>query len=182
MSNQHITRTTDPKPCIVLIGMPGAGKTTIGTALANRLNWPYLDSDHLIEATYGRRLQDVVDATSNKEFLDIEGRVICSIRAQRLVIGTGGSVIYREEAMKHLQKLGIIIHLDVPLNLLTERIAINPERGIAFGPNQSINDIYKERDILYRKWSNLCCNNSAMSIDECVTWITKKLPAHYFEM
>lgn len=175
-SGQKIMRSLHPNPCIILIGMPGAGKSTIGQALAQALNWPYLDSDHLIEATYGTRLQDIVDATNKESFLDLEATVIKALRAKRLVIGTGGSVVYREEAMRHLQSLGFIIHLDVPLELLKERIATNPERGIALGPNQTLKDIYEERALLYRRWSNLCCNNSTMSIEECVTWICEHLP------
>ncbi|MBQ7739155.1 MAG: shikimate kinase [Desulfovibrionaceae bacterium] len=161
--------------------MPGAGKSTIGAALARDLGWPYLDSDHLIEATYAHRLQDVVDLTDKATFLDIEASVIKLIRANRLVIGTGGSVVYREAAMEHLQKLGFIVHLDVPLDVLKERIASNPERGIAIAPGQTIEDIFNERKPLYRKWSNLSCNNYAMTVQECVALIKSSLPATFLE-
>ena len=179
--SQHIQRTNDPKPCIILIGMPGAGKSTIGAALAQHLGWPYLDSDHLIEATYGHRLQDVVDLTDKETFLDLEACVVKFIRANRLVIGTGGSVIYRAEAMENLRNLGFIVHLDVPLPILKARIAENPERGIAIAPNQTIDDIYNERAPLYRKWSNLSCNNYAMTVEECVAWICDHLPPNFGE-
>ncbi|MCR5814070.1 MAG: shikimate kinase [Desulfovibrio sp.] len=160
--------------------MPGAGKTTIGRLLARKIHWPYLDSDHLIEATYGRRLQDIVDATDKEGFLDIESQVVCSIRAQRLVLGTGGSVVYRQKAMQHLKSLGPIVHLDIPLELVKERIASNPERGIAIGPNQTLADIYQERDALYRQWSDFSCNNSAKSQEASVEYILSQLPKDFF--
>ena len=182
MAPMHmIKRSEKVIPCLILIGMPGAGKTTIGKLLARKIHWPYLDSDHLIEATYGRRLQDIVDATDKELFLDIESQVIRSIRAQRMVIGTGGSVVYRQDAMEHLKSLGPIVHLDIPLELVQERIAGNPERGIAIGPNQTLADIYKERDALYRKWSDFSCNNSAKPQEACVNCILSHLPRDFFQ-
>ena len=179
--SQHpiITRTKKNIPCLILIGMPGAGKTTLGKQLANRLNWPYLDSDYLIEACYGRRLQDIVDATDKESFLDLECDVVCSIRAHRCVLGTGGSVIYRKPAMEHLKKLGLIVHLDVPLAVLKERIGANPERGIAQAPGQSLADLYKERKALYKRWSDFSCNNSAMSISETIQTILRQIPKDF---
>ena len=105
-------------PCIILIGMAGAGKSTVGSALARELGWAFLDSDHLIEALYGARLQDLTDALGKEAFLDTECGVIRAIKANRTVIGTGGSVVYREEAMRHLVALGSIVHLDVPLAVI----------------------------------------------------------------
>ena len=171
-----IQRCTRKIPCVILIGMPGAGKTTIGKYLARRLNWPYIDSDHLIEAAYGRRLQAIVDKTSKEEFLDIERTVVCSIRAQRCVLGTGGSVVYRSDAMQHLRSLGCIVYLEVPLNVLKERVAANPQRGIAIGPGQSFEDIFREREHLYTQWSDFSCSNSGKSIEDCVEYIYARLP------
>ena len=125
-------------PCIILIGMAGAGKSTVGGVLARELGWAFLDSDHLIEALYGARLQDVTDALGKEAFLDAECTVIRAIKANRTVIGTGGSVVYREEAMRHLAKLGPIVHLDLPLAVIEERIARNPQRGLAIAPGQTL--------------------------------------------
>ncbi|MBQ9537148.1 MAG: shikimate kinase [Desulfovibrionaceae bacterium] len=178
-TEQQIIRTKDPAPCIILIGMPGAGKTTIGTALAKSLDWPYLDTDHLIEAAYGHRLQDVVDATTKESFCDLEATVIQSIRGHRLIIGTGGSVIYRSQAMEHLKSLGFIVYLEVPLKILEARVAAFPDRGIAMDAQESLADLYAERIPLYERWSNLSCNNSAMSVEDCVQWICEHLPKSY---
>ncbi|MCR4665922.1 MAG: shikimate kinase [Desulfovibrio sp.] len=169
MSTEKDSINSEQKiPSVILIGMPGAGKTTIGKQLARKLHWPYLDSDHLIEAAYGRRLQDIVDATDKERFLDLESDVICTIRAQRIVLGTGGSAVYREKTMLHLQRLGTIIHLDVPLEIVKKRIACNPERGIAIAPGQTMEDIFEERNALYHKWSLFSCNNSTRTPDACV--------------
>ncbi|MBR3663341.1 MAG: shikimate kinase [Desulfovibrio sp.] len=180
MANDLIKRSEKAIPCLTLIGMPGAGKTTIGKLLAKKVRWPYLDSDHLIEATYGRRLQDIVDATDKERFLAIESQVICSIRAQRLIIGTGGSVVYHKAAMEHLKALGPIVHLDIPLALVEERIAGNPERGIAIAPGQTLADIYRERDALYHEWSDFSCNNSTTTQEACVDYIISHLPKDFF--
>ena len=142
-------------PCIILIGMAGAGKSTVGGVLARELGWAFLDSDHLIEALYGARLQDVTDALGKEAFLDAECTVIRAIKANRTVIGTGGSVVYREEAMRHLAKLGPIVHLDLPLAVIEERIARNPQRGLAIAPGQTLADIFREREALYAAWADL---------------------------
>lgn len=129
---------TGPAPCIVLIGMPGAGKTTVGGELARALGWAFLDSDHLIEAVYGARLQDITDALDKETFLDAECEVIRAIKANRVVLATGGSVVYREAAMRRLAELGPIVHLDIPLAVVEERVARNPQRGLAIAPGQSL--------------------------------------------
>ncbi len=163
-------------PCISLIGMPGAGKTTIGKRLASRLKWPYIDSDHVIEAYYGHRLQDVVDETDKQEFIDIEAAIVRSLRIRRCVLGTGGSVVYSDAAMEFLSSQGCVVYLEVPLESLAERIATNPERGIAFAPGQTLEDLFKERTQLYEKWADIRCFNNAISPDDCVSWIVEHLP------
>ena len=177
MNNLHIIRAKEALPCVILIGMPGSGKSTIGFALAKKLAWPYLDTDHLIEAVYGRRLQDIVDCTTKEEFLDIEGRIILSLRAQRMVLGTGGSVVYRAQTMEHLKHMGPIVHLQVALKTIQARIARNPERGIAIEPNQTLEDLYEERRSLYQQWSDIQCKNDT-NIQTCVEQIYAKLQGY----
>lgn len=138
-------------PCIVLVGMPGAGKSTVGQALAHLLGWGLVDTDHLIEAVYGVPLQRVTEAMDKECFLDVEARVILSLRMFRTVLATGGSVVYREEAMGHLRSLGPVVLLDVCLEVVEERIARNPDRGLAIKPGQTIRDIFEERQALYAR-------------------------------
>ena len=139
--------------CVTLIGMAGAGKSTVGRAVAERLGWAYVDTDHLIESTYGARLQDVTDALDKERFLDVEARVIQSLRMQRAVLATGGSVVYRPEAMRYLTSLGPVVFLDVPLPLILERIS----------PGQTVEDLFREREALYRQWAT--CRVAAGDID-----------------
>lgn len=158
---------SDDLLCISLIGMPGAGKSAVGARVADILGWAHVDTDYLIEATYGVRLQHIADALDKERFLDVEAAVIGAMRVQRAVISTGGSVVYRAETMRWLASLGPVIHLEAPLPLLLERIARNPERGIAIAPGQTIEDLFQERETLYREWSTYRVPVAGFSIDQC---------------
>ncbi|MDL2291502.1 shikimate kinase [Desulfovibrio sp. OttesenSCG-928-F20] len=137
--------------CVCIIGMAGAGKTTVGRELAALLGWPQLDTDHVIEATYGARLQAIADSMNKEEFLDLEGAVLCRLKVQRCVVSTGGSAAYRSHAIRHLKTLGPMIHLSVPLPVILERIARKPERGLAINPGQTVEDLFHEREVLYEE-------------------------------
>lgn len=163
-------------PCVSLIGMAGAGKTTVGARLARALGWAFVDSDHLIEATYGARLQDITDALGKEGFLDVEAGIVGAIRVNRAVVATGGSVVYRERAMAHLAALGPVVFLDVPFALIAERVARNPERGIAMNPGERLEDIYEERQALYRRFATLRCPAADRTPHQCAEWIRAHLP------
>lgn len=143
----------DEGRCVTLIGMAGAGKSTVGRAVAERLGWASVDTDYLIESAYGARLQDVTDRLDKETFLDVECRVILSLRMQRAVLATGGSVVYRSEAMRYLSSLGPVVFLDVPLPTILERLARKPDRGLAIAPGQTVEDLFREREALYRQWA-----------------------------
>ena len=168
---------TRPSPCIILIGMAGAGKSTVGEALARTLGWAFMDSDHLIEAVYAARLQDVTDALGKSAFLDVESSVGSAIKANRTVIATGGSVVYREQTMRHLASLGPLVYLDVPFTVVEERIARNPQRGLAIAPGQTLRDIFQEREELYTRYATLRCPAADKNPQQCVNWIVQQLPA-----
>ena len=133
--------------------MAAAGKTTIGRELAALLDWPQLDTDQLIEATYGTRLQEISTAVTKEEFLDIEGLVVSRLRIKRIIISTGGSVVYRPQAMEHLLRLGPVVYIDVPLPIILERISRKPDRGLAIGPGQTVEDLFMERKRLYETFA-----------------------------
>jgi shikimate kinase len=141
--------------CISIIGMAAAGKSTLSRELARLLGWVAVDSDNLIEAAYGARLQTIVDALSKEEFYEVEAAVIRRIRMRRCVIATGGSVVYRPEAVEHLLTLGPIIHIDAPLDIIIARIARKPDRGLVIAPGQTIEELYDERRKLYDKYATL---------------------------
>ncbi|MBZ2173581.1 homoserine kinase [Nitratidesulfovibrio sp. SRB-5] len=165
-----------PDGCVSIIGMAGAGKTTVGRELALQLGWAHVDTDNLIEATYGTRLQAVADSMDKESFLDVEAGVIRRIGARRTVLSTGGSVVYRHEAMAHLAALGPLVYLDVSLPLILERIAMNPDRGLAIAPGQTIEDLYNERIALYRRYATFTVAADALSPGGCaeriVAWLT----------
>ncbi len=161
--------------CISIIGMAGAGKSTVGRALAERLEWAHVDTDFLIESAYGARLQDVSDALGKEAFLDAEAQVIGSIRVQRAVLSTGGSVVYRPESMQYLASLGPVVYLDVPLKIILERIARKPDRGLAIAPGQTVEDLFHEREILYRHWASCIIPAAGMPVARCVDAILEKL-------
>lgn len=130
--------------------------------LADRLDMPFVDSDKIIEATYGVRLEDITRAFGREQFLDAECKIIQAINLPGCVIATGGSVIYREPAMAWLKHLGAVIYLTVPLAVVEERVARNPERGIAFGPGQTLTDLYNERCGLYTKYADFECDTASI--------------------
>jgi shikimate kinase len=162
--------------CITLIGMAGAGKSTVGRQLARLLGWKLVDTDQLIESVYGVPLQDITDRLGKDAFLDVEATVICAIKAHRVVLATGGSVVYRENAMAHLRSLGSIAYLDVPLPVILERIARNPLRGLAVAPGQSVEDLFHEREALYARYADCTIEAGGLSPEACAEAILKHIP------
>ena len=138
-----------PDGCISIIGMAAAGKTTIGRELALLTDWPQLDSDHAIEATYGATLQTIADSMDKKAFLNIEGEIIRRLNLKRCILSTGGSAVYHDRVVSHLKYLGPVIHIAVSLPIILARIARKPDRGLAISPGQTIEDLYHERTKLY---------------------------------
>ena len=165
---EHLLPPPPACPCVVLIGMAGAGKSTVGMALAQTLGWAFMDSDYLMEALYADRLQAVTDALSKEAFLDLEAVMLSSIRVQRTVIATGG--------MAHLATLGPVVFLDVPLETIEERIARNPDRGLAIAPGQTLADIFYEREALYTHYATLRCDARQKTPQQCARWIAEHLP------
>lgn len=163
------------KSCVVFIGMAGAGKTTVGRMVADALGWAFADSDHIIEAAYGAPLQDIADAMSKDAFIDVEAEIVQSLRLQRTVLATGGSVIYRAETMAHLASLGPVVYLDVPMSDILERIARNPDRGLAIAPGQTVEDLFREREELYRRYAGVSVPSIGMTPGETACAVLKAL-------
>ncbi len=156
------------RSCIVLIGMAASGKSTVGRELAAAMRLAHLDSDAIIEATYGARLQYVTDELGKEVFLDLESSVIRSLNLRRTVVSSGGSVVYRPEAMSHLAEMGPLIHLDVPLSIIQERITRKPDRGLAITPGQTVEELFAERDQLYRRWAEYSVPCGGMTVAQTV--------------
>ncbi len=167
--------TLPEKACICLIGMPGAGKSVVGRALAARLKWGFLDTDYIMEAAYGVRLQDLADRLGKEAFLDVEETIILSVRANRVIIATGGSVVYRPKAMEYLDSIGLVTYLDVPLPTILERIARNPDRGLAIAPGQTVEDLFNERNALYTSYAKLTVHTERKNPEQCAAEIVGRI-------
>jgi shikimate kinase len=140
---------------IVLIGMPGAGKSTIGVLLARLTCRSFVDTDVLIQTQEGRPLQEIVDRAGHLALRAIEEQVIVGHGCMGCVIATGGSAVYSPVAMAHLKKHGTVVYLDVDLPTLEERVRDLDTRGLTKRPDQSFCDLYDERTPLYRKYADI---------------------------
>jgi len=140
---------------LILIGMPAVGKSTIGVLLAKRLGLAFVDTDLLIQAGEQARLEQIIDRIGLEPFCDLESRYIRSLNVARTVIATGGSVIYRRQAMAHLRTLGKVIFLDICLPPLIDRLNSLDDRGVVYKPGQTIDMLYAERRPLYRKFAHV---------------------------
>lgn len=140
---------------IILIGMPGAGKSTVGVILAKTLGMDFLDTDLVICRNTGRTLQDILDGDGLEAFLQIEEDTVLGLAPRRTVIATGGSVPLRDGAMEHLKKQGKVLYLQVELEELRRRLSNIKTRGIAFGPGQTLDSLYAYRVPIYEKWADM---------------------------
>ncbi len=153
------------KSNLVLIGMPGSGKSTIGVILAKRTSHDFVDTDVLIQSLEHRSLQSIMDSEGYMKLREIEARVLQSINLENHIISTGGSVVYSDAAMQHLRSNGTTIYLDVSLDTLRARITDYETRGIAKRPEQSFADLFEERALLYRKYADVTIKGDTMSQD-----------------
>lgn len=164
-----------PTRNIVLIGMPGSGKSTVGRPLANRLGYAFLDTDHVIEAGEDKPLGDVLAGSGLNRFIDLESRYICGLFCERTVISTGGSVVYCDAAMRHLRELGPVVFLDVPLPVLESRLADLAGRGVVIAPDQSVADLERERRPLYEGYADLAISCGDEPADDVAVRVIESL-------
>lgn len=144
---------------LILIGMPGAGKSTIGVLLAKALAKEFVDTDLLIQGRAGKPLQEIIQDQQEQGLRRVEEDVLLALGGRDQVIATGGSVIFSQAGMAHLKKIGHIIFLDVPLPELMQRLGNFASRGILRRPDQTLIDIFEERYPLYRRYADkiICC-------------------------
>lgn len=140
---------------IVLIGMPGAGKSTIGVVLAKRLGCRFLDSDLVIQEKEGKLLWQIIEEKGLEGFLETENEVNASLCAERSVIATGGSAVYGRGAMEHFKKTGTVVYLRLSFDSVKERLGDLRERGVAFKKGQTLQELYEERLPLYEKYADI---------------------------
>ncbi len=160
---------------IILIGMPSAGKSTVGVILAKHRGMSFVDTDVLIQSRQGRLLQEILNSEGTDAFLKIEETEIQCLNCSDTVIATGGSVVYSEKAMEHLKKTGIVIYLYVDMETVNKRLKNLKTRGVVLSPGESLEDIYRKRQPLYEKYADIIINCSEASIDSTVEMIHEKL-------
>ena len=153
---------------IILIGMPGAGKSTVGVVLAKAAGYKFIDTDLVIQEDQGMVLQDIIEKYGTAGFNTIENNVISSIHTDKSVIATGGSAVYGKEAMQNLKAAGRVLYLELPYKDIKRRLGNLEKRGVSMEKGQTLEELYNERVPLYEKYADLIVEEKGQSIRETV--------------
>ena len=160
---------------ITLIGMPGAGKSTIGVILAKSLLCDFTDTDLIIQRKTGKSLCEIIDEKGSDGFLALENKIIYNESFDSCVIATGGSAVYGKEAMEKLRSIGKIIFLDVDVSELERRLSNIKTRGVVMKKGSTVAELYAERLPLYQKYADFTVNCTCLTPEECVDKIVELL-------
>lgn len=156
---------------VILIGMPGVGKSTIGVVLAKNLGYSFLDSDLVIQQQTGKLLHEIISEQGLDGFLQIEEEVNAAVNVTQTIVATGGSAVFGEKAMQHFKKLGVIVYLYLPYEQIEERLGDLTKRGVAVKEGQTLWDIYEEREPLYERYADYKVDCSGKQIRDIVAQI-----------
>lgn len=166
------------KDNIVLIGMPGAGKSTVGVVLAKKLGYGFIDSDLVIQDTYGKLLHELITEYGVEGFWQLENTVNAGLEVQRSIIATGGSAVYGQEAMEHLREIGLVVYLKLSYEEIEHRLGDLNARGVTLREGQSLADLYGERIPLYEKYAHLTvdCDDKLLReiMQEIADWVKEE--------
>jgi shikimate kinase len=165
----------EQKTNIVLIGMPGVGKSTIGVILAKVLGYSFLDADLLIQEQEGKLLHEIIEENGTDGFIEVENRVNASIRADRAIIATGGSVVYGKEAMEHLKEIGRVVYLKVSYAILEKRLADIKGRGVVLKEGQTLETLFEERSKLYEQYADIEVSEEGLDVEQTVEKLVEAL-------
>ena len=165
----------EQKTNIVLIGMPGVGKSTIGVILAKVLGYSFLDADLLIQEQEGKLLREIIEEKGTDGFIEVENRVNASIRADRAIIATGGSVVYGKEAMEHLKEIGRVVYLKVSYAILEKRLADITCRGVVLKKGQTLETLFEERSKLYEQYADIEVSEDGLDVEQTVEKLVEAL-------
>lgn len=160
---------------IILTGMPGVGKSTIGVILAKELGYQFVDSDLLIQQQEKMLLKDIIASRGVDGFLAVENQVNASIRTERAVIATGGSAVYGKEAMENFKRTGVIVYLQCSYEVLEKRLGDLKGRGVVLKEGQTLRDIYEERSVLYEKYADLVVKEDGRDIEGTLALVLEEL-------
>lgn len=160
---------------IILIGMPGAGKSTVGVVLAKRLGYRFVDSDLVLQEKYGKLLHELIEQYGVEKFWKMEEEVNASLNLEQSVIATGGSAVYGTKAMERLAQGGTIVYLELPYEEIAERLGDLSARGVTMRPGQTLKDLYGERIPLYEKYAHVTVRCSGKLLREIAAEISGEL-------
>ena len=149
---------------IILIGMPGSGKSTVGVVLAKKLGFQFIDSDLVIQEQSGKLLYQLIEELGEAGFLVLENKINAQIQADTSVIATGGSAVYGEEAMRHFKKTGTVVYLKLPYEELEVRLGDLHKRGVVIKKGSSLRELYEERTPLYEKYADITVDCSGIDL------------------
>jgi len=160
---------------IVLIGMPGVGKSTVGVILAKVMGFQFLDADLLIQEQEGKLLREIIAEVGTEGFIEVENRVNAGIKCNRTIIATGGSVVYGQKAMEHLKEIGTVVYLKVSFSRLEKRLSDIKGRGVVLKDGQTLYDLYMERTPLYEKYADVCVSEEGLGVEQTVELLIEEL-------
>ena len=165
---------------IILVGMPAAGKSTVGVILAKVLGMDFIDTDLIIQRDTGKRLSDLIAEEGHDGFIRTEEKICCGINAENSVISTGGSVIYGDAAMKHLKENGMVVYHEIDFETLEKRLHHMSKRGVVLKEGQTKKELYDERVELYKKYADIIIHESGMDIEDTVSLIIEEIASEGF--
>ena len=163
---------------IVLIGMPGAGKSTVGVILAKVMGYHFIDSDLLIQDQEKCLLREIIERDGLEGLIAIEEQVNCNIKADHAVIATGGSVIYGEKAMEHLRSIGTVVYIKLSYRTISKRLGNIKQRGVVFREGQTLQALYEERCPLYEKYAHIIIDAEELDMEDLMSKIKDSIQAY----
>lgn len=153
---------------IIFIGMPAAGKSTIGVVTAKRIGYKFIDTDLLIQEQEGMLLREIIDRQGIQKFLEIEDQANAGVEAEKAVIAPGGSVIYCENAMRHYKEIGKVVYLQASFETINSRLKNARNRGVVLREGQTLQDLYNERVPLFEKYADITVCEDGYELGETV--------------
>lgn len=156
------------KDNIVLIGMPGVGKSTVGVVLAKVMGYQFVDADLVIQEKERKLLCEIIEEVGADGFIEVENRINSRIEAQHAIIATGGSVVYGKEAMTHLKEIGTVVYLKLPYEELNQRLKDIKGRGVVLKDGQTLRDLYEERVPLYEKYADITVDEYRLNVEQTI--------------
>lgn len=158
---------------IILIGMPAAGKSTVGVVVAKRIGYDFIDTDLLIQKQERKLLKEIIAEAGNERFLEIENQVNRDLQTEQAVIAPGGSVVYCREAMLHFKEIGTVIYLKTSYENICERITNAENRGVVLKKGQTLREMYDEREKLFEEYANYTVSEEGLSLEETIDEVLK---------